>query len=201
MSSDELLSIWYNHIPYQGVMTTKTKEVTRVTPWTYFITTLSTGKPNNENIILNLVNELPGGMYNGYKIDNQDIILKDIFNDMSYALNNENVNKKLVFMNDFMLKGINKGYCNLVNTYKISKDSSYFQDGKIKFSDIDFNLYFNDCVNPIKKYICGYCLVINERGEVMLLVVSNINYNTTVINHLNPVYGDLFYVKGRLIEK
>jgi hypothetical protein len=55
--------------------------------------------------------------------------------------------------------------------------------------------------NPIKKYICGYCLVINERGEVMLLVVSNINYNTTVINHLNPVYGDLFYVKGRLIEK
>ena len=201
MSSDELLSIWYNHIPYQGVMTTKTKEVTRVTPWTYFITTLSTGKPNNENIILNLVNELPGGMYNGYQIDNQDIILKDIFNDMSYALNNENVNKKLVFMNDFMLKGINEGYCNLVNTYKISKDSSYFQDGKITFANIDFNLYFNDCVNPIKKYVCGYCLVINERGEVMLLVVSNINYNTTVINHLNPVYGDLFYVKGRLIEK
>ena len=196
MTNDDILSIWYKHIPYQGLMTTNNKQVTRIGEWKYFITTLSTGKPNGESITTNIVNELPGGMAYGYKIDNQDIILKNIFSDMNITLNNENVNKKIVFMNDYMLKN-NEETCNLVDTYKISKNSSYFQDGNILFENVDFTMYFNDCQNAIKKYIGAYCPVIDENGEVMLLVVGNLQTSTTVINKLSPVYGDLYRIKGR----
>ena len=200
MTNDDILSIWYNHIPYQGVMTTSNKQVTRVGPWKYFITTLSTGKPNGEAITTNIVNELPGGMAYGYKIDNQDIVLKNVFNDMSVTLNNENINKKIVFMNDYMLKS-NEETCNLVDVYKISKNSSYFQDGNVLFDNVDFSLYFNDCKEAIKKYIGAYCPVIDEKGELMLLVVGNLQTNSTVINKLQPIYGDLYKIKGRPTTK
>ena len=196
MTNEDILSIWYNHTPYQGVMTTDNKYVSRVGDWKYFITTLSTGKPKGERITTNLVNELPGGMIYGYMIDNQDILLKNVFNDMSVTLNNEDINKKIVFVNDFMLKS-NEETCNLVDRYKISKDSSYFQDGTLLIENVDFTLYFPDCTTAIKKYIGAYCPVVDELGEVHVLVIGNIYHNTTVINKLQPLYGDLYKIKGR----
>jgi len=196
MTNEDLLSIWYEHVPYQGVMTVNNKKVTRVGDWKYFMTTLSTGKPNNEAIQTNIINGLPGGMVYSYKIDNADIILKNVTNDMTTTLNNEDINKKIVFMNDFMLKN-NEETCSLSNEYILTKNSNYFQDGNISFENVDFNLYFNDTTTPIKKYIGAYCPVADEKGEIFMFVIGNINTNTSVITKLDPQYGDLYRIKGR----
>lgn len=191
---DELLSIWYNYIPYQGVMENKTQNLKRITDWKYFVTTLGTGKGNDEQIRKNIINDLPGGMAEGYIVDNNDIILKNFDTDMKSSL--YDVNKKLVFPTDYALKQ-NAEFCNLVTDYKVRKNCSNYQDGKINFQNVDFCLYFDDCTMPIKKYVGAYCVVVTDTGELMVFVVGNFDKNATVINKLSPVYGDLYHMKGR----
>jgi hypothetical protein len=191
---DEILSIWYNHIPYQGVMNNEVQKVHRITDWRYFVTTLGTGKGNDEEIRKNIINNLPGGMAEGYIVDNNDILLKTFNTDMYSAL--YDTNKKLVFPTDYALKE-SAEFCNLVTEYKVRKNCSNYQDGKIEFQNVDYSLYFSDCVNPIKKYVGAYCVVITNTGELMAFVIGNFDKNATVINNLSPVYGDLYRIEGR----
>lgn len=191
---NDILSIWYNYIPYQGLMDTCMHNVKRITDWKYFITTLGTGKEPTEQIKKNIINNLPGGLVRGYKIDNRDIILKNAQNNMGGAL--ANINKKLVFMNDYVLQEGSE-FCNLITEYKIKKNCSNFQDGKIQFENLDFALFFDDCTQQIKKYIGAYCTVATDTGELMVLVVGNFNEVDTTINKLNPEFGDLYRIVNR----
>lgn len=193
---DKLLSLWYNYTPYQGTMKAEVQEISRITDWKYFITTLGTGKNNDEIIRKNVINSLPGGLTYGYIVDNNNIVLKNVFSDMEQTLANEDLNKKMVFMNDFMLKN-DSYFCNLVTKYKVSKDCNVFQDGGIEFRNVDFNLFFDDCVNAINKYIGAYCVVVSDTGEIMVFVIGNLNMTSTVINKLSPQYGDLYRIEGR----
>lgn len=191
---DELLSIWYNYIPYQGVMDSSTQTVKRITDWRYFISTLGTGKDPSEAIKLNIVNNLPGGLSEGYVVDNEDIVLQYVQNTMGGAL--ADINKKLVFINEYALKdGVD--FCNLITEYKVRKNCSNYQDGKIKFDNVDFNMYFSDCVNQIKKYLGAYCIVVTETGELMVFIVGNYDKVDTITNNLHPEYGDLYRIEGR----
>ena len=200
MPEELMLSVWYKYIPYQGVMNTTQQQLKRITNWKYFITTLGTGKTSDENIKVNIINNLPGGFTYGYAIDNKDVILKNIFTDMSETLSHEDLNKRLVFMDSFMLKN-DSDFLSLVTDYKINKNCATSQDGTIKFADVDFNYYFNDCETAINKYIGAYCTVITESGEIMVLVVGNLNTTATVMNSLSPQYGDLFRIEGRPTTK
>ena len=198
-TSDTLLSLWYNYIPYQGTMDSGVHEITRITDWTYFITTLSTGKDSNEVIKQNIVNNLPGGSSYGWSIDNKDIVLTNVFEHMTNTIQNNDLNKKLIFMNDFMLKN-NEDICNLETSYKVTKVCSEFQDSLISISNINFDLFFNDCKNAINKYIGAFCGVRTETGEIMLFVIGSLNYTSTLMNHLYPQYGDLYRIEKRPTE-
>jgi len=190
----DILSIWYNYIPYQGSMDVGMQTVKRITEWKYFITTLGTGKESTEKIKSNIINNLPGGFSRGYLIDNKNIVLKHMQNNMGGSL--DVINKKLVFMNDYMLQDGSE-FCNLVTEYKIRKNCSNSQDGKIKFNNVDFNLFFDDCITPIKKYIGAYSVVITDTGELMVLVIGNFNNVDIATNKLNPEFGDLYRINGR----
>ena len=190
----DILSIWYNYIPYQGVMDVGTQKVKRITDWKYFITTLGTGKDTTEKIKKNIINNLPGGFVRGYKINNRNIVLKNMQNNMNGILSN--INKKLVFMNDYMLQE-NSEFCNLITEYKIRKNCSNYQDGRIKFNNVEFNLFFDDCIQQIKKYIGAYCVVVTDTGELMVFVVGNFDEIDTATNKLHPEFGDLYRIIGR----
>ena len=191
---NEILSIWYNYVPYQGVMENTTQYVKRITDWNYFITTLGTGKNNTELIKKNIINNLPGGLVKGYKIDNKDIILSSVYSHMNNTLSN--LNKKIVFMKNSVLEN-KKEFCNLETEYKLYKNCSNYQDGKLQFKNVDFSLFFDECTIPISKYIGAYSVVIADTGEIMVLVIGNFDENATVINHLTGVYGDLYRIEGR----
>lgn len=195
-TANTLMSIWYNYIPYQGTMSSSLQTVSRINEWKYFITTLSSGKDNNAKIKQNIVNYLPGGLTYGYTIDNKDIILLSAANNMKTTLSSEDLNLKLVFLNGFLLKDNNE-ICNLIEKYNIIKNSSKFQDGNLTINNVDFNLYFDDCENAVNKYIGAFCEVITNSGEIMVFVIGNINVNSTIINKLNPNYGDLYKISGR----
>ena len=190
----EILSIWYNYIPYQGTMDKGIQTVKRITDWQYFITTLGTGKNNTEEIKKNIINNLPGGLVRGYEIDNKDIVLSSINAHMKNSLSN--INKKMVFVNHAMIDK-NKEFCNLATEYKLHKNCSNYQDGKLVFKNVDFSLYFDECATPISKYVGAYCVVVTNTGEIMVLVIGNFDEASTVINHLTSVYGDLYRIEGR----
>ncbi len=122
-----------------------------------------------------------------------------MFNNMSYTLEHYHLNQKVVFLKDYML-GMSSPFYNLVNTIKINKNGKIAQDGLINF-DEEMIVYFSDCVNAINKYIGAYCTVITDTGEIMVLVVGNINYNETIVNVLCPIYGDLYRITGRPTSK
>ena len=196
LTDEDMLSLWYNYVPYQGVLDATVHDVHRITDWKYFITTLGTGKTNDEKIKVNIINNLPGGLTYGYKIDNKDIVLMNTFNNMSQTLSQEDINKRLVFLQDYVLKN-DADFCNLVTNYKIVKNCKQFQDGNIEFKNVNFNLYFDDCKTSINKYVGAYCVVALDNGELMLFVISNVDMNSTVINKLSPQYGDLYKIEGR----
>ena len=59
-TSSDILSVWYNYTPYQGILDLSKKKVRRLSDWKYFITTLSSSnendKYNNKHSLNNLVN-------------------------------------------------------------------------------------------------------------------------------------------------
>lgn len=79
----DVLSIWYNYMPYQGILGQTHKKLKRLTDWKYFITTLSSGKdvllPEREQVrtLNTLVNRLPGGNALASYLTGEKIVFKE----------------------------------------------------------------------------------------------------------------------------
>ena len=196
LTSSTLLSVWYKYTPYQGALDTALHELTRVSPWSFFVTTLSTGKPAGALITKNVVNHLPGGGTYGYTVDNADVELTSTLSDMALTAKTADLNRKLVFTNDVMLRN-NNDLCNLTTSLKVTKNCALSQDGLLTFTNVDFDLFLSDCSQPVSKYVGAFCTVKLDDGEVGVLVVGNLDVKATVVNHLDPVYGDVFLAPGR----
>jgi len=196
------LSIWYNYIPYQGILSSEFKKLKRLTDWKYFITTLSSGNINytidRENIysLNNIVNRLPGGMSYAYTVNGDSVAFHYIANTFS----NANINHQLAFVNDVFFANKNDSLDNTVfsleTDFTVFKNAKGFQDGELVIKDKDFSIYLPDCANEIAKYLGMACLVIDENGELLLFVVGNLDSDISKTNELIPKYGDLFRLKG-----
>jgi hypothetical protein len=202
---DEVISIWYNYIPYQGVLSTNELKLKRISDWKYFMTTLSSGKltikvdESNVYSLSNIVNRLPGGLSKAYKICGQPIKL----NYLSNSLDKSDLNTQLMFIKDIMFASIDSDLDNsffeLDTDFTIFKDSYGFQDGKIVIKDQYFKIYFPDCVVDddnlaITKYTGMACLVLNQSGEIMLLVIGCLDETPSGVNKITPSFGDLFKI-------
>lgn len=196
-SNKDIISIWYKNSPYQGILDKDNQKIQLLSEPKYFITTLSSGQNyvfgNNSSDYIslnNVINRLPGGLTYAHMIDGSDIILEGspIASDLS---------TKLLFTNDIYTDKFNP--LNILNTkFNISKNTVKFQDGYLNL-DKYFRVYFKDIKGEtgIKKYIGMACLVQNEKREVFLLVIGNLDYNGNTTNNLLVAnYGDLFKLEG-----
>jgi len=197
------LSIWYNHIPYQGILSNEPKKLRRLSDWKYFITTLSSGNINynvdkgNIYSLNNIVNRLPGGMAYAYTVNGQSVAFHYASNTF---INNPNINKQLAFVNDVFFANKNGSLDNatfsLETDFTVSKNAKGFQDGELVIKDKDFSIYLPDSAAEITKYLGMACLVMDEDGELLLFVVGNLVTTPTNVNELKPTYGDLFRIQG-----
>ncbi|MFW6007772.1 MAG: hypothetical protein ACOCP8_00795 [archaeon] len=196
---DEIFSLWYNYLPYQGILTNKTKTVKRITDWKYFITTLGSGKislnidEDNQTSLNNIIDRLPGGHGNAMYIKGEPIKFKHLID----TFNNQDINKELIFTNEILFSADNNN--NLDNNFKsmniefkLKKNSINYQDSTIEIEDNKFGIYLPDCYDSITKYIGMTCLVVDENGEILLLVLGNLDRESSTTNKLIPKYGDLF---------
>jgi hypothetical protein len=201
-TENDILSIWYNHIPYQGMLNNNIRTLKRISDWKYFMTSLSSGKVSlnvdNDNIysLNNVVNRLPGGASYAYTINGEDIKLKHLVD----SLAKEDVNTKLVFTNDVILadddNNLDKTFFILDTDFIVYKNSNSFQDGKLIIRGTDFKVYLPDCDTRVSKYIGMTCLVVDEKGEFSLFVIGCLNKVSSTTNELIPVYGDLFRLEN-----
>ncbi len=195
LPADKLLSIWYTYAPYQGVLTAGTHHVTRTSGWTPFVTTLGTGKPLYAPIRRNIVNYLPGGMANGYMVDNSDTTLLSTMQTMNAVV--DQLNGQFVLLHDAQLVR-DESICTLTTALELTKNASFFQDGALSVDNVTLDMYFEDSAAPCTKYIGAWTTVIdNDTGELHLLLVGAMERLSTVVNHVRPVYGDLFRIVGR----
>ena len=199
MDDNEIVSIWYNYTPYQGTLSNNNTHIKRISDWKYFITTLSSGgniTNTNNNSLNNLINRLPGGSSNSYYIKGEDIITNNM-------MNNNNVvneyNKKLIFTdikNDGYINNLDDNFIELKTDFNLYKYYGELQDNKLTFN-INFYKYLNTTINPINKYCGLYCVVENDYGDLLLLIISDININPSILSTITPKYGDLFIIKNR----
>ena len=190
-----LLSVWYTYSPYQGVLQAATRTVTRVAGWTPFATTLGTGKPLEASIRRNVVNYLPGGMTYGYAVDNGDAELRSTHEELTMV--DDKVNHQFVLLHGEQL-ATDEELCTLATELRLAKNASFFQDGLLTVDNVNLEMYFEDGLNPCTKYVGAWTTVVdNETGELHLLVVGNLERLSTVVNHVRPVYGDMFRIVGR----
>jgi len=198
-SETEVLSLWYNHIPYQGTLNGTPQKFKRLSSWKYFITTYGSG--NSEFIddtsiysFNNVINRLPGGSSYAYDIDGNKIILEYLSN----TINNPEVNGKLTFISDVFYNNSSLSkdlFFNLDTDLIISKTASGYQDGKVIIQDKEFDIFMPNTQNSINKYLGMSSLVMNEIGEIMLLVIGCLDTELSTTNKLVPLYGDVFRIK------
>jgi hypothetical protein len=200
LSELDILSIWYSYVPYQGILSNEPKQLKRISNWKYFITTLSSGKialnidEDNVYSLNNIVNRLPGGLSYAFKVDGKAIK----FNHLSSIFSKADANPQLVFVKDIVYGSKNNNFDNyffeLDTDFIIEKTGKGFQDGNLKIEDKSFIVYLPDCTDSITKYLGMACLVVDEFGEIMLLVLGSLYDSPDTINKLTPVYGDLFKI-------
>lgn len=188
---NEIISLWYNNTPYQGIITSSTSQVKRLTDWKFFTTTLSSSKDNNMGNLNNIINRLPGGLIYSYKIGGQDIKLESF-----------NIDEKCNFMmlNDYVTNDINSHNFITDPYITIYKNSINFQDAKIKL-DNEIKIYFNNLTTAINKYVGAYCLVENTNKELMILILGDLCTNESKNIVFSPKYGDLFRINNAPIIK
>ena len=202
LSQSDLLTIWYSYIPYQGLLSNSQKSVKRLSDWKYFITTLSSGKisltidETNIYSLNNIINRLPGGASYAYTVNGQNIVL----NHLASTFNKPDINSQLLFIKDVIYGSNNNQFdqyfFDLNTDFNIAKSAEEFQDGNLNLYSNNFILYFPDCNTSITKYLGMVCLVADENGELMLLVIGSLDSSPNTINRLTPVYGDLFKIPG-----
>ena len=195
----EVLSLWYNYIPYQGILNNTPQKFKRLSQWKYFMTTYGSGSEqfiNDTDIYSfnNVINRLPGGSSYAYEIGGENIILEYLTN----TLNNANVNSKLVFVNDVFFNNDTLSpnlFFNLDTDLIISKVSKDYQDGKIIIQGKEFDIFMPNTGIAVNKYLGMTSLVMNELGEIMLLVIGCLDIELSTTNKLIPIYGDIFRIK------
>lgn len=188
------LSIWYKYTPYQGVLSNKSTNVKRVSDWKYFITTLSSGKKVTDSNLNNVINRLPGGLSSAYKINGSIIDLEG-----TNITNKEDINPRLIFVNDVMYDNNENNLSKLFELdcdLTISKTANSFQDGMININNSDFKVYLPDTKNNINKYVGMACLVMKD-NELMLLVLGNLDETKpSKLNYIKPQFGDLYKINN-----
>lgn len=202
----DVISVWYNYIPYQGILSNTTKKLKRISDWKYFMTTLSSGnlslniKEENVNSLNNIINRLPGGNSFAYTVNGDNII----FNNLKESVNKTDLNLQLTFPKDIMFASENNNlddyFFELDTDLNISRLTKGFQDEKL-IMDKKFRVYFQDIYEEISKYTGMACLVIDESGELLLFVIGNLNNGEidgtkSKENVLTPLYGDLYKIPG-----
>ena len=251
----DILSLWYEYTPYQGILNNNTKKLKRLTDWKYFITTLASGSnilsPSQDNIysLNNLVNRLPGGntfasyltgekiifntdiptgqsqnLYNNYIATNQELNKNiDTIEELNIILNNnttveinivDKIKKylkpdgvyELRFLNEALFSSINNQFDDyffeLDTSFEINKQTIGYQDDFINYTFNQFKVYLPDLLVGISKYTGMACLVSDELGQILLLIIGSINNNQldqnykTTHNIIEPIYGDLFKISG-----
>lgn len=204
--SSDILSVWYNYIPYQGTLYNKEVKLKRLSDWKYFMTTLSSGnasdKYNNPYSLNNLINHLPGGATSSPSITGQNINLKNYGFDSFQEIDGYTLNQKLIFINENYIGTVNedidKYLFSLDTHYKVNKQFGKIQDDKILINDKDFKIYLPMNESPINKYCGMTCIVSNEFGDLYLFVVGDTNNNVPSVNNsISPEYGDLFIIPNR----
>lgn len=199
---DVNLSIWYNYIPYQGMLSNRPRKLKKVSDWKYFTTTLSSGNINvnieEENIfsLNNIINRLPGGMAYAYTVDGKSIAFEYVSN--MFTNTNNKINNQLAFVNDvfFANNSLDNAIFPLDTEFTVYKSAKGFQDGKLVIQNKDFSVFLPNGAEAVTKYLGMSCLVIDENGELLLFVIGNLVPNATTTNELVPIYGDLFRIKG-----
>jgi len=196
----DIVSIWYNHIPYQGLLGVKEQKIKRISDWKYFITTLSSGSnvlkfdENNIYSLNNLINRLPGGKVYSYLMDGDKIKLNHLLD----TLNKSDVNSELLFVKDVVMASKENMFDNyfteLETDYIVSKNAENYQDGILNINK-NIRLYFPDLSEDITKYLGMASLVLTESGEIMLFIIGNFEKTADKECLLIPTYGDLFRLK------
>lgn len=209
--SSDILSVWYNYNPYQGILTTNSRRVKRISNWKYFITTLSSSGANDkfniQNSLNNCINRLPGGANSCSYINGQDINLKD-YGMHSLEYNNYKINKNFIFINQTFIgnkdNNIDKTFFDLDTIYSVNKRFSNMQDDNIIFKNEEFIIYLpkNESVSgqsgSINRYCGMSCVVMNEFGDLYIMIVGDTNNNSpTENNFVCPTFGDIFMIPYR----
>ena len=89
----------------------------------------------------------------------------------------------------------------LDSDFEIYKNTSGFQDEELQFTFNNFKAYLPDTSDAIAAYSGMACLVSDETGQLMILLLSNLNngdniYKTSQEHFITPLYGDLFKIQG-----
>lgn len=210
--STDILSVWYNYNPYQGILSIDNKKVKRLSEWKYFITTLSSSDKDNNydynNSFNNIINRLPGGSSASSYMKCQDINLKGQHLNEIPSFNDYSINKNFIFVNQTYLSNknnnIDSNFFDLETIYTINKKFGNLQDDNITLKDADYVVYLpmNDNIEQqtgsINRYCGMACIIINEFGDLYLLVIGDTNNNiSTNNNFIRPTYGDLFIIPYR----
>lgn len=198
---NDRLSVWYEYVPYQGILDSKPLNLKRFTDWKIFSTTLGSGNifVNNlkENSINNAVNRLPGGQKFAYLLNGDDI---EFENEKLTPEGSYSANKKLVFKKDFTDKIDSNEfdtYFNSLNTdIKIVKMYGNHQDSKINTNLLNSAFYVTDTKNAINKYMGAACLVVDDSGNVLMLIIGEIKKDPTINSIVEPVHGDVFKLEN-----
>lgn len=198
-NSTDLLSVWYDYSPYQGVLTDSVeKKLTRLTDWRVFATTFGSGKIVTKNIkeksINNASNRLPGGQSYSYLLDGKDI---DFVTEQFTISSKYSANKKLIFRTQFseLIEDDDfDAFSNSLTTeFTVKKKyGKNYQDAFIESSITKIGFVIQDTWEPVSKYLGAACLVVDEEGNVMLFVMGELIKDPAVESIIRPVHGDLF---------
>lgn len=195
------LSVWYEYIPYQGILNDKTINVKRISDWKLFSTTLGSGnvfvKDLKENSINNASNRLPGGQKFSYLLTGDDI---DFEGEKFTSNGAYSANKKLIFRNNFNDQiyedKFDENFSVLNTEFEIKKTYGDHQDSKLNKEVLDISFYLQDTKNAINKYMGASCLVVDNLGNIMLFIVGEIKKDPTVDSIVEPSHGDLFKLEN-----
>ena len=194
--STEVLSIWYEHIPYQGILNKTHKKLRRISDWKYFITTLGSGNltlsidEENINSYNTIINRLPGGGTYASLITGDNIQLT------TNPTIKEDIQSQLQFINEILYS--NNGtkfddiFFELDTDFEVFRITSGYQDEPVQGTYKPFKIYYPDSTESIKDYTGMASLVIDEEGQIMLLVFGCLNKESSTENMIQPIYGDLF---------
>ena len=196
---DEILSIWYNYVPYQGILDKTHKKLKRLTDWKYFITTLGSGNDTlnvdeeNINSLNNIVNRLPGGNSFGSLLTGEKIMFNDV--------HKKDANYELRFVQDVLFTSIDNkfddAFFELDVDMEVYRLTSGFQDEQLNYTFNSFKAYLPDNISKISKYTGMASIVMDEKGQILLFVIGclnngDISHNKSAENIIKPIYGDLF---------